>query len=230
MPDQYPNERQYAQDALNREMMWTVASVFGVSREPEQDMWKREQGESHHSVNQASWTSRSYSENSQRSEDVVYRVAHVFDRKHGKTKEVTVMEDSCFEVVAPVTHATLKGSFESNQRDEINWYGQKGKGNSRFYVAPIDAPIQLELLVGMAFQYEYPNVFGLPALPGLALLNVQTKVKEGEGSQIQSDQMNADAQAADLAREMRAKKEKRQKDKQKQTNSSSSTKSRLSKK
>ncbi|CZT46430.1 uncharacterized protein RSE6_06856 [Rhynchosporium secalis] len=184
MPEQYPNERQYAQDALNREMMWTVAGVFGVSREPEQDMCGKENRSLHANLRIKHRGPRGAI------------VAHVFDRKHGKTKEVTVMEDSCcqtnfvhprvvqnchlrVEVVAPVTHATLKGSFESNQRVEINWYGQKDKGNSWFYVAPVDAPIQLELLVGMAFQYEYPSVFGLPALPGPALLNVQTKVKVG---------------------------------------------------
>ncbi|KAH6710952.1 hypothetical protein BKA61DRAFT_612750 [Leptodontidium sp. MPI-SDFR-AT-0119] len=258
-------EKLWEQDRLDRELMKKFGSVFGVYRDPEHKRWEEEQDRLHSSGGQSSSAPESSYQNSSNSGDLQYKLARILDPTRGETEEVTVLEDSCCQVnfvhprvakacnlnlypAPPIKHAMMKGTFESNRGTEIRWIGQDGRnGSAWFYLAPEDAPRQLELLVGTHFMSKNPDAFGLEALPGPTLLNVQTPMnasgriiraseahhlnktdlqskQKNEPSQIQIDEANADAKAAELAEKKRqAKHRKATAGHQKQTQNGSSS-------
>jgi len=134
-------------------------------------------------------------QNAQQSEDIQYKVAHIFDPTCNVLKAVTVVEDSGCKAnfvhptvvhechlqehpAKPVRHRMMTGEFQSNKEVHLSWIGQDRKqGEAWAYVAPADAPEQFGLLVGTSFISKNPNVFGFQALPEPALLNVQSRLK-----------------------------------------------------
>jgi hypothetical protein len=72
----------------------------------------------------------------------------------------------------------MAGSFISNQAAELTWLGKNDKyGTNWFYIAPENAPMELQMLVGIQFLNDHPDAFNSRGLLEPALLNVQTKIK-----------------------------------------------------
>ncbi|KAE8448983.1 hypothetical protein EG329_008571 [Mollisiaceae sp. DMI_Dod_QoI] len=209
-------KREFANWRLQGERARVLADVFGgVPRDAEQEEY---QEDLKNLAARGSESQNSYgTSRRQNSGDIQYKLAHIHNPTNGQVKEVTVVEDSACRVnfVSPavarlcnltiystseIEHATLMGSFTSDQWTEVNWVGKSGiTGSNYFYLAPEGAPI--DVLVGTEFLRDHPD--------------------KKENSQIEANEEIAGGKAAELENKRKQAKQHQGQQKQKQAGSSS---------
>ncbi|CZR58573.1 uncharacterized protein PAC_08465 [Phialocephala subalpina] len=183
--------REFRRRRLEKERTLALADILGgIARDPEQEEY-----EEYLRNYQAQGAERSSTQEAPVPSDVQYKSAQIHNPTNGHVEEVTVIEDSGCRVnfvhpriarlcnlticsVPPIQHSTLTGIFTSDQAAEVTWLGQNGNyGTDWFYIAPENAPIELQVLVGTQFLNGHQDTFQNRALLEPALLNVQTKLK-----------------------------------------------------
>lgn len=219
--------REFRRRRLEKERGIVLADILGgVARDPEQEEY--EEYLRNCQARGAEASSSQESSSNQVPSDISYKSAQIHNPTNADVEEVTVIEDSGCRVnfvhpriarlcklticsVPPIQHVTMTGSFISDQATELTWLGKKGKyGTDWFYIAPDNAPMELQMLVGTQFLNDNPDAFDSRGLLEPALLTVQSKIKKDEQAQIQANQALANTQAAELERKKQAKQKHRE--------------------
>ncbi|KUJ08803.1 uncharacterized protein LY89DRAFT_724806 [Mollisia scopiformis] len=231
--------REFKRRKLEEKRALVLANILGgVARDPEQEEY--EEYLQNCQARGAVPTSSYGTSECQDSGDIQYKSAQILDPTRGRGEEVTVIEDSACRVnfispriarlcnithypTPPIEHGTMTGRFVADRWAEVTWLGNNGNsGSDWFYIAPEEAPLELEILVGTQFMKDHPNVFPSRKLLAPSMLTVQTKLRKEERAQVQADKVVADAYAVELEKR---KQEKARQVQQKPKQSGSSSRS-----